>query len=356
MENLVSARPDPTFWRGRRVLLTGHTGFKGAWASLWLEAMGAEVTALALAPEGEPKLYRLFEPFERHTSLIGDIRDPESVRAAIGKAKASVALHLAAQPLVRRAYRYPAETFAVNVQGTVHVLEALRGVGGLQAVLCVTTDKVYRNQGEGRPFTEDDPLGGEDPYSASKAAAELVIASWGKTVFEPAGIALASARAGNVIGGGDVGEDRLVPDLWRAAQAGRAAALRHPQATRPWQHVLDTLAGYFLYLEHLVRAPDGLPRALNFGPDPAEAAPVAVLAERLAARLGAPAWIGDPGPHPSEQPHLALDSRRAHDVLGWRPRLSPLEAIDWTADWLMDVAGGANARVLTLAQIARHQA
>ena len=270
------------FWRDRRVLLTGHTGFKGAWLALWLERLGAQVFGLALPPTiPSPRGFPNWRP-RRSRSRIGDIRDAGVVARAVQEARPQIVIHMAAQALVRRSYRAPVETFATNVMGTAHLLDSLRGAEGLQAVLVVTTDKVYRNDGNGHPFAEDDPLGGADPYSASKAAAEIVVASMATSFFGGKGVA--TARAGNVIGGGDWSEDRLIPDIWRAVKAGKPLRLRNPEATRPWQHVLDPLAGYLRYAERLASGAD-VPKALNFGPLPGDALTVAEIADAMLAAM-----------------------------------------------------------------------
>ena len=344
-------RVDPAFWRGKRVLLTGHTGFKGGWAALWLEAMGADVFGFALPPATEPSLYALAGLDRRHDARLGDLRSPADVAAAVVAARPQIVLHMAAQPLVRRSFAAPIDTFATNVMGTAHLLETLRGTPGLEAVLVVTTDKVYANAETGRAFAEADPLGGHDPYAASKAAAELVTASYAASFFDTAGIPVATARGGNVIGGGDFSADRIVPDIFRALSAGAPVALRHPQATRPWQHVLDCLAGYLLHLEALASDP-GTPRALNFGPDPATPITVAALVEAMQAALGsAHGWTRDADDHPREMTLLSIDPTAARRILGWRDRLPASAAIEATAAWYKALAAGADMRAFTLRQI-----
>jgi CDP-glucose 4,6-dehydratase len=350
---------DRTFWPKQRILLTGHTGFKGAWASLWLERLGAEVAGYALAPDHRPDLFSCLGPFKRARSDIGDLAERDRLGALAADFRPTLLLHMAAQPLVRRSYTDPAATFATNVQGTVHVLEAVRELPGLRAALVVTTDKVYRNDDEGRPFAEDDALGGHDPYSASKAAAELVTASYRASFFERRGVPLATARAGNVIGGGDWSEDRLVPDIWRALKAGKPVELRYPDATRPWQHVLDPLSGYFAYLEKLAESPAGaIPSALNFGPRPdAGSVRVAEMAESLQQQLSAPrGWAQAAGDHPPEMNMLALDSRRAAAALGWQARLSTGEAVEWTTNWYREFEEGQDMRRFSLEQIEAYEA
>ncbi|HEX9931895.1 MAG TPA: CDP-glucose 4,6-dehydratase [Allosphingosinicella sp.] len=352
----MSRNPDPAFWSGRRVLLTGHSGFKGAWAALWLHRLGAEVHGFALAPETQPSLWRLAGQRLLASETIGDVRDARALAGTVARVRPQIVLHMAAQSLVRRGFADPAGTAAANVMGTVNLLEALRGLGGVEAALVVTTDKVYANGGEGRAFREDDPLGGSDPYSASKAAAELLTASYAASFFDAAGVPVATARAGNVIGGGDWAEDRLVPDLWRAAHAGVPLRLRAPGSVRPWQHVLEPLAGYFLHLEALA-AGEGVPRAMNFGPAAGECLTVAELADAVGAALGAAcAWERDAGVHPAEAASLALDATLAARTLGWTPRLTAGGAAAWTGGWYADHGAGGAARDLCLAQIAAYEA
>ena len=348
---------DRGFWAAQRVLLTGHTGFKGSWASLWLEQLGAEVHGLALAPDHVPDLFSRLAPFAGATSTIVDINDLAAVRAVVAAARPTLVLHMAAQPLVRRSYAEPLATFATNVTGTANLLEALRAAPDLKAALIVTTDKVYRNDGSGRRFVESDPLGGHDPYSASKAGTEMVAAAYADSFFTKAGVAVATARGGNVVGGGDWSADRLVPDVWRALHGATPLELRYPAATRPWQHVLDCLSGYLAFLHGLATRP-GLPPALNFGPaadDPP--ATVAQVADTVAAALGnAQAWVQAPGNHPAEAPALALDAGAAMRTLGWRPKLRPHDALHWSADWFRRFDAGEGPRAISLAQLSAYEA
>jgi CDP-glucose 4,6-dehydratase len=348
---------NPEFWQGRRVLLTGHTGFKGAWAALWLTRLGAEIHGLSLAPETDPNpnLFDILGDWSAISSRTGDIRDRETLRQAVAEARPEIVIHMAAQALVRRSYREPAETFDTNVMGTVNLLDALRGADGLQAVLVVTSDKVYENREDGRAMDESDPLGGDDPYSASKAAAEIVTAAMTRSFFEEGGVPVATARSGNVIGGGDFSEDRLVPDLWRAGRAGQPLVLRYPRATRPWQHVLDPVGGYLRYIEKLVVGACDR-RALNFGPDNAETMTVAAVAERMMGDLGMKdAWVQAEGKQPKEKQTLTLNASLAADAIGWRPALDMGQAAQWTADWYRAFDRGDDMRTFTLAQLEEYE-
>lgn len=344
------------FWRDRRVLLTGHTGFKGAWLALWLERLGAEVSGLALPPDTEPALYPLLQPMNGLRSRLADIRDPAAVAAAVQEARPQIVIHMAAQSLVRRSYRFPVETVATNVGGTTYLLDSLRTVEGLEAVLVITTDKVYRNNGNGHAFAEDDALGGADPYSASKAATELVVASMGASFFAHKRVAVATARSGNVIGGGDWSEDRLIPDLWRAVRAGKSPRLRNPHSTRPWQHVLEPLSGYLLYAERLASGA-ALPAALNFGPSPGDVLTVAEVADAmLTAMQSSQRWIVEEEVQPEEAHLLAIDPALARASIGWYPRLKSAQALQWTAEWYRAVMAGAEPRAVALDQIERYEA
>ncbi len=338
VEVLGVMRPNPDFWRGKRVLLTGHTGFKGAWLALMLTRLGAEVTGLALPPEPGPALFPILAPALRLADHAADLRDAEAVRRITAEARPQVVLHLAAQALVGRGYADPAGTFASNVTGTIHLLEALRGLGGVEAAVMITTDKVYRNEATGRRFREDDPLGGEDPYSASKAACELAVACW-RASFARELPPLVTARAGNVIGGGDFAPTRLIPDLVRAA-AGTPLVLRYPSATRPWQHVLDVLTGYLLLAEHA--AAGTVPAAVNFAPPGGSESTVLDIISAFSQAFGADLpWTQAPAPAP-EAALLALDASLAADTLGWRPRLDATAMIAETAVWYAAWRRGEN--------------
>ena len=350
VENMVTL-PDPDFWSRQRVLLTGQTGFKGAWLTLWLERLGASVTGFALAPDTTPSLYNLLAEQLRSVSLVGDIRDPSAVAKAVRQADPTVVIHMAAQPFVRRSFREPVETFTTNALGTAHLLQELRSAAGLRAAVVVTTDKVYRNIDDGRDFVEDDPLGGHDPYSASKAATEIVTASWAASFFTPRGVRIASARAGNVVGGGDWSEDRIVPDIWRSVQKQEAVTLRYPHATRPWQHVLDALCGYLVYVEKLC-ASKASPNALNFGPLPGDTMTVSQVTDIMLGALGAKhPWKLVDEAQPPEMKLLGLDPSRAIHSLSWEPRLGCRQALEWTADWYRRFDAGASAWELCAGQI-----
>jgi CDP-glucose 4,6-dehydratase len=347
---------NPSFWRGKRVLLTGHTGFKGAWSAIWLSRMGAEVTGLALPPDQDPSLYELAGVARRVASRLVDLRNLDAVRGLVAEQTFDLVLHMAAQPIVRAAIEDPIETFETNVMGTAHLLQALRDQSALQAILVITTDKVYANAETGRPFVETDALGGKDPYSASKAAAELVAASFAQSYFEREGVPLATARGGNVIGGGDFSRDRLVADIVRAAQAGETVELRHPEATRPWQHVLDCVAGYLTYLQALAERRD-TPRALNFGPRPGgPQVTVGQLASLGVAALGAQPWRHDPDPDSLEARALAIDATLAAQTLGFQSRLDAPQAVALTMDWHRRRAAGEAALDLCLEEIEAYEA
>ncbi len=340
------------FWRDRKVLLTGHTGFKGAWLHLWLQNMGAEVTGYALEPSIEPNLWGIVGSGARST--IGDIRDEGRVRDVMTETQPHIVIHMAAQALVRESYRDPLGTYATNVMGTANVLQACRAARDLQCVVVVTSDKVYENLGTGRAFEEGDRLGGHDPYSNSKACSELLTGSFRDSFFG-AGPPIASARAGNVIGGGDWSADRLIPDCVRALQVGRPVMLRYPDAVRPWQHVLEPLSGYLALARALVETPASAPRAVNFGPDPASFCSVHEVVDAFSARFaGKPGWERDGSAHPTEARALTLSSGLAERALQWRPSLTIEESLSWTADWYRAHAAGENMLTLTQAQLAQY--
>ncbi|AWI58149.1 CDP-glucose 4,6-dehydratase [Sinorhizobium fredii] len=344
---------DPNFWRGKRVLLTGHTGFKGSWAGVWLGQMGAHITGYALPPASDPSLHALLHANGLSNGQFGDIRDGEALATVTRKSEPEIILHMAAQPLVRESYATPAETFDVNVMGTIRLLEAARAVPSVKAILVVTTDKVYRNDESGRHFQESDTLGGHDPYSGSKAACEVAVATWRSAYFEERGIRVATARGGNVIGGGDFSADRLVPDIVRAALSGTRLNIRSPLATRPWQHVLDCLNGYFLFAEALYNGASDVD-ALNFGPSPDEAQiAVSHVANAIQAAMGLEAEWDDVSSlkQPREMQTLGLDPALAGERIGWRAQFTQQQAIDWTARWYDGWRRGKAPLELTLDQI-----
>ncbi|MGH8616812.1 MAG: CDP-glucose 4,6-dehydratase [Burkholderiales bacterium] len=345
----------PAFWRGRRVFVTGHTGFKGAWLSLWLQELGATVTGYALAPPTRPSLFEAARVGEVLTSVLGDVRDAEHLRTSLQRAQPDIVLHLAAQALVRRSYAEPAETYATNVMGTFNLLEAVRLVPGVRAVLVVTSDKCYTPRPtDTRPYVESDPLGGHDPYSSSKACAEIVTDACRRAYFGQ-GALVATARAGNVIGGGDWAEDRLIPDLVRAYSAGQPLRLRYPDAVRPWQHVLDPLHGYLLLAEQLFAGDRACATAWNFGPDADAAISVRELITRATALWGNGRWESEGAPQPPETALLVLDAGKARRGLGWRPRQALDAALTATLGWYRALAAGADARELSRTEIATFQ-
>lgn len=347
---------DGSFWRGRRVLLTGHTGFKGSWLTLWLHRMGANVTGIGLPPLSTPNLFSEADVASLCESHFCDIRDYAALVELIRAARPEIVLHLAAQPLVRASYREPRETFATNVMGTVNVLDALRGLDGVRVAVMVTTDKVYRSLEPPRPYREDDAMGGHDPYSASKAACEMAIASYRDAFLSAQGVAVASARAGNVIGGGDWSEDRVIPDAVRAWQASETLEVRRPRAVRPWQHVLEPLAGYLTLVQTLGQRPQ-LADSYNFGPENDSAVSVRDLIEMARAAYGQGGvcyGAGDEGPH--ESGWLALDIAKARAVLGFEPRLKLGEAVNRTMAWYRAHRDGADALTLCQQDIAAYEA
>jgi len=331
MESLVS-RAD--FYRDKRVLVTGHTGFKGAWLCLWLAQMGCRVTGYALPPQETPdSLYSLLHLGDVIDSHYGDIRDMEALRPVVSAAKPDMVFHLAAQALVLPSYETPLDTFSTNIMGTLNLLECTRHTGTVRAIVNVTSDKCYENSGPPHAFSENDPLGGYDPYSSSKAAVEIVSAAYRRSFLHEAGIHMATARAGNVIGGGDFAPHRLIPDIVRAAQSGVAVELRHPQSTRPWQYVLDVLRGYLILGQALHEKGASVAQAFNFGPDEANIQ-VGTVAKRLIAATGNRTSITQAqAPSPHEALLLQLDNSKAKSLLGWYPRIPAHRAIELAGAW-----------------------
>jgi CDP-glucose 4,6-dehydratase len=347
----------PDFWRGRRVFVTGHTGFKGAWLSVWLDLLGSQVFGYALDPPTQPSLHERAGLAGRMQSTIGDIRDLPALAAAIEDARPEIVFHMAAQSLVLRSYEDPVETYSTNVLGTVHVLEAIRGLDLPCAVVNVTTDKCYENKRWLWAYRENDGLGGRDPYSNSKACAELVAQAYRDSFFpiggsERARVLIASARAGNVIGGGDWTPGQLVPDTIAALAAGQQVVLRHPEAVRPWQHVLDCLRGYLTLAENLYGDGARFSGEWNFGPPESDCVSVAELVEMLARGWGvSDAWARDAAQHAPEEAQLRLDSSKAGQLLDWRTALPLPLAVEWVADWHQDLSRGGHAAELCRAQI-----
>ena len=347
---------NPDFWKGKRVFLTGHTGFKGSWLSLWLQSMGAELHGLALQPPTTPALFDEARVGADMQSTIGDIRDYSTVLAAMVACKPDIIIHMAAQPLVRYSYQAPIETYATNVMGTVHVLEAARQVGTAKAILNVTTDKCYENKEWVWGYREDEPMGGHDPYSNSKGCSELVTSAYRQSFFQQSGIALASARAGNVIGGGDWATDRLIPDILGAFEKSQPVIIRNPHATRPWQHVLEPLSGYLILAERLHADGQSFAEGWNFGPHDEDARPVQWIVEHMVKAWGSGAsWQLDGGEHPHEANYLKLDISKAKAKINWQPRwrlgIALEKVIDWHHGWL----GNADVQNKCLQQISDYQ-
>ncbi len=350
------------FWKNKKVLLTGHTGFKGGWLALWLSEMGAKVWGLSLSPDTEPALFRVAGVESASIlSQFGDIRDRDLVRAAMIESNPDLVFHLAAQPLVRNSYQNPVETYQTNVMGTVHVLDALRHVNNVRAVVVVTTDKCYENDENLRAYEETDRMGGHDPYSSSKGCAELVTTAYRRSFFSPAtyrdhGVAIATARAGNVIGGGDWSSDRLIPDGIRAFEAGLPLVIRNPGAIRPWQHVLDPLAGYLMLGQALYEIGEPFGGAWNFGPGSEGEKSVAVLADALTNLWGHGAtWQHDAAIHPHEATFLKLNCKKARDELNWMPKLPLMKALECTVDWYRAFKIGHDMDKFSRAQITTYR-
>ena len=352
MENVVNP------WEGRRVFLTGHTGFKGGWLALWLASRGAQIRGYALDPATEPNLFTVASVATILDDIRGDIRDCARLESSMAEFRPEVVFHLAAQPILRRSYADPLGTYSTNIMGTAHVMEAVRKTSSVRAVVCVTTDKCYQNREWVWPYRETDPLGGFDPYSSSKACAEIVCAAYRTSFFsmDPVHerrVALATARAGNVIGGGDWSEDRLIPDLIRGFQSGQPVLIRRPKAVRPWQHVLEPLHGYMMLAERLLEGTSSFSSSFNFGPSEEDAWSVEQIATKFASMWGDGAsWICDVDPSVHEAHSLRVDSSKARAELGWLPRLRIEANLEWTMNWYRDWQKGAAMKQTTLAQIA----
>ncbi|MEI7842792.1 MAG: CDP-glucose 4,6-dehydratase [Gallionellaceae bacterium] len=349
-----------SFWQGRRVLLTGHTGFKGSWLSLWLQSMGSQVVGYALAPPTNPSLFEVAQVSEGMTSIIGDIRDLEHLRKVFIEHQPEIVIHMAAQPLVRYSYIEPVETYSTNVMGTVNLLEAVRSTKSVQAVVNVTTDKCYENREWAWGYRENEAMGGYDPYSSSKGCAELVTAAYRNSYFHPEkykehSVAISSARAGNVIGGGDWADDRLIPDIMRAITEGKPVNIRNPHAIRPWQHVLEPLSGYLVLAQKLYEEGAVYAEGWNFGPNDEDAKPVQWIVEKLTHAWGEGArWVVDGGNHPHEAHYLKLDCSKAKSRLGWHPRWSLEEALVAIVEWQRNYRDGKAIKAVTLDQIRQY--
>jgi CDP-glucose 4,6-dehydratase len=350
------------FWKGRNVLVTGHTGFKGSWLSLWLDALGAKVTGVALDPPTQPNLFQQAGITATIRSVLADVRDYPRLKSAVDECRPEVVIHMAAQSVVRRGYDDPIETYSSNVMGTVHLFEALRQLRHPCTVVNVTSDKCYENRESLWGYRENEPMGGHDPYSNSKGCAELVTSAYRDSFFSPAnvrqhGIALASARAGNAVGGGDWTSDQLIPDLMRAFLAGHPCEIRNPCAVRPWQFVLEPLRGYLMLAERLSQDPSAFASGWNFGPPDSDARPVSWIANKLAHSWGnAASWHHDETVHPHEANFLKLDASKARALLHWQPVLPLSQALDWIVEWYRKFQTGADLRRLTFAQIERYEA
>lgn len=347
--------PNPTFWEGRKVFVTGHTGFKGGWLSLWLSSLGAQIAGYSFAPTEAQPLFMMADLEKLVNHNVGDIRDFDTLQSAITDFNPEVVFHMAAQPLVRESYTHPRETFSTNVMGTVNILDAARCCPSIKAILNITTDKVYENNEWEWPYREHDRLGGHDPYSNSKACSELVTASFRKSFYHQSEVGLATARAGNVIGGGDYSKDRLVPDVFRALSSQEPIKLRYPNATRPWQHVLEPLRGYLLLAEELYDTDTDAAESWNFGPSESGVRSVRWVTEFLLSLAGRPdQLLLDSEAHFHEARLLSLDVSRARTCLGWEPSLSIEQALEFTYEWEQRVQSGEDTQQILLSQIAQY--
>jgi CDP-glucose 4,6-dehydratase len=349
------------FWKNRKVLLTGHTGFKGSWLSLWLQDLGADLSGYSIDVPTDPSLYDAAGVGDGMTSMRGDVRDLASLKSFVDKTDPEIVIHMAAQSLVRRSYADPVGTYDTNIMGTVNLLEAVRNISSVRVVIIVTSDKCYDNKERAQGYREDEPMGGYDPYSSSKGCAELITAAYRDSFFDNAAIdrhetAIASVRAGNVVGGGDWAEDRLVPDIVAAFQGGTLPEVRNPHAVRPWQFVMDPLNGYLTLAESLWKDGPAFAGAWNFGPDDSDAKDVGYIVDRLLRGWGRSAeWRHDESDHPHEATYLKLDSSKAQSALSWSPVLDLTTTLDWIVEWYQRIFSADAAREVTLEQIRRFQ-
>ena len=351
MENLGLDMIDEEFWKGKRVFLTGHTGFKGSWMSLWLFSLGVEVKGYSLSPSTTPSLYEEAGIDGLIDSEIGDIRDLQKIKKSMLGFNPDILIHMAAQPLVRYSYKFPVETYEVNVLGTVNVLEAARGCSNLKSIVNITTDKCYENQEHDVGYKEEDPMGGYDPYSSSKGCAELVTSAYRRSFFQDQGIGLASVRAGNVIGGGDWAEDRLIPDILRSFEKNIPVMIRNPKSTRPWQHVLEPLSGYMALAQKLYNNPKLYAEGWNFGPNDNDVQPVSWILDKMIGKWGGAQWKLDECTHPHEAGYLRLDISKAKERLNWGPVWSLDKTLNLIVEWQMQYLKGLDVQDISLRQI-----
>lgn len=347
---------NPSFWKEKKVFLTGHTGFKGSWLSLWLQSMGAKVKGYSLEPNTDPSLFKITNVSHKLESQIGDIRNLEKIKNSMAVFNPDITIHMAAQPLVRLSYKEPVETFAANVMGTVNVLEAAKSCKNLKAIVSVTTDKCYENKEWQWGYRENDPMGGRDPYSSSKGCAELVTSAYRRSFFNtPDTASLASARAGNVIGGGDWAQDRLIPDILKAFEKSKPAIIRNPLSIRPWQHVLEPLSGYLILAEKLYENGEKFDQAWNFGPNDSDCQSVGMVMDKMANSWGEDAsWELDKNCHPHEAGFLKLDCSKARNQLGWTPRWNLETTVKRIVDWEKSRLAGENMQNKCLQEIAEY--
>jgi CDP-glucose 4,6-dehydratase len=353
---MKSRRVNPTFWNNKRVLLTGHTGFKGSWLSLWLQSLGAEVRGIALAPPTSPSLFEMAKVSKGMDSHLQDIRFFEKIKLLFDDFKPEILIHMAAQPLVRLSYIQPLETFATNVMGTVNILEAARQTNSIKTIVNITSDKCYENSGLNHSYSESEPMGGHDPYSSSKGCAELVSSAYSRSFMVEQGISMGSARAGNVIGGGDWASDRLIPDILRSIEKGESIYLRNPNSIRPWQHVLEPLSGYLILAEYLYENEPCQSEGWNFGPCSNGERSVSWVVDYLCKTYGCnQKWSKQPGDHPHEAEFLKLDISKARDRLHWEPQWNLETALNRTVEWHKYWLDGEDVRAICFDQIASYQ-